>query len=330
MGKRICIVGPGRMGTGIATALLACPQDFEVILLDVKKRTPEAAQEVLRKAPESVEANLRLLHELGELRTDPGPLLDRLAISNQSGDFLGDCDIVFEALPEEVPIKQDFIRTIESSLKESTVIASATSTISLKTFCEIARFPKRILLSHWLNPAFIVPLVEVSTGEKTMPSAVDKIRRLLEAAGKIPVILRDSPGYIVPRIQVAAMNEAARIIEEGVASPEEVDTAIKAGFGFRLAVLGLVEFIDLGGLDILYYASRFLHKTLGQAQYAPVKSVMEKMEKGEIGPRSGKGYYEYTQVDTERMFRRRYQGFIELLNLFRRSKNLDFRGGIYD
>ncbi len=330
MSKRICIVGPGRMGTGIATALLACREEFEIFLLDLKKRPQEEARNTLQNARSAIESNLWLLHELEELPTAPSALLDRLALSSEPGEVWGGCDIVFEALPEKVALKQDFIRKIESFLAKNTVIASATSTISLKTFCDAARFPERILLVHWLNPAFIVPLVEISTGNQTAPSAVEKVRLLLEAAAKIPVILRDSPGYIVPRIQVAAMNEAARIIEEGVASPEEVDTAIKAGFGFRLAVMGLVEFIDLGGLDILYHASRFLHDTLGQAQYTPVKCVIEKMEKGEIGPRSGRGFYDYGQVDTERMFRRRYQGFIELLNLFRRSQILDFRGGIHD
>jgi 3-hydroxybutyryl-CoA dehydrogenase len=117
-------------------------------------------------------------------------------------------------------------------------------------------------------------------------------------------------------------------MEEGIATPEDIDTAVKAGFGFRLAVLGLIEFIDLGGLDILYHASNYLFGKLGQNQYRPMRSVVEKMEKGEVGPRAGRGFFDYSKVDTEAVFRNRYKGFLELLNLVRKSDTLSFQGGI--
>ena len=154
------------------------------------------------------------------------------------------------------------------------------------------------------------------------------MKRFLIGVGKIPVTVRDSPGFIVPRIQVAAMNEAVRILEEGIASAEDIDTAIKAGFGFRLAVLGLIEFIDLGGLDILYHASHYLFDRFKQDQYKPMPSVTEKMKKGEIGPKTGKGYFDYSGIDAASMFRDRYKAFLELLNLVRKSQTLSFQGGI--
>jgi 3-hydroxybutyryl-CoA dehydrogenase len=165
---------------------------------------------------------------------------------------------------------------------------------------------------------------------KTADWVAEKAKKFFLKMGKIPVVIKEGPGFIVPRIQTAAMNEAVRIVEEGIATPEDVDTAIKAGFGFRLAVLGLIEFIDLGGLDILYYASNFLSEKLGQPQYKAPKTVVEKMEKGEIGPRAGKGYFDYSSVDIDAMFEKRYRGFIELLNLVRSSQALDFYGGIKD
>ncbi|MCF8062086.1 MAG: 3-hydroxyacyl-CoA dehydrogenase [Deltaproteobacteria bacterium] len=328
--KTVCIVGPGRMGIGIATALLAGRPELRVVLLDVKDRDPGRENEALERARAEVERNLILLKDLGELAGNPTERMEGLALTRDANEHLKSCGVVFEALPEQPDLKQAFLRNTEGAFERSAIIASSTSTIHLSTFCEAARHPERIVIAHWLNPAFIIPLVEVATGDATAPWASEGILRFLTEMGKIPVELRDSAGFIVPRIQVAAMNEAVRIVEEGVAGPETVDTAIKAGFGFRLAVLGLVEFIDLGGLDILYNASRYLYGELGLEQYRPLPSVTEKMERGEVGPRSGKGYYDYTGVDTDAMFLDRYRGFVELLNLVRRSRHLDFRGGIRD
>jgi 3-hydroxybutyryl-CoA dehydrogenase len=124
------------------------------------------------------------------------------------------------------------------------------------------------------------------------------------------------------------MNEAIRILEEGTASAVEIDTAIKAGFGFRLSVLGLIEFVDLGGVDTLYHAGEYLHQTLGGEQFKPPQLVREKMASKEMGPTTGKGFYDYTDVDTQKLFNEKYEGFAELLHLYESSKYLNFAGGI--
>jgi len=328
--KSVCIVGAGRMGIGIATAILAGHPGIRVILLDLKERDPAHENKALEQAGREIRRNLLLLKDLGELKGDPESRTARLIPTREAGENLKECGVVFEALPEIPELKQDFLRSTERYFHRDAIIASATSTISLKTFHEAAAHPDRIVIAHWLNPAFIVPLVEVAVSEGTAPRAAEGILKFLEETGKVPIKLRDSAGFVVPRIQTAAMNEAVRLVEEGVASPETIDTAIKAGFGFRLAVLGLIEFIDLGGLDILYHASRFLHRELGLEQYRPMPSIIDKMEKGDVGPRSGKGFYDYTGVDTDAMFLKRYRGFLELLNLVRNSKDLDFQGGIRD
>jgi 3-hydroxybutyryl-CoA dehydrogenase len=326
--KKVCIVGPGRMGIGIATALLACDRGLQITLLDLKSREKADENGALNRAREAIGTNLALLEQLGELKPPAADLLAGVSLKRSLDENIGKCAFVFEALPEKPEIKKAFIKQVEPFLHGESIIASATSTINLDSFWEVSANPERIVIAHWLNPAFIIPLVEISVGDKTSPQACGRLKSFLEKAGKIPVTLRDSPGFIVPRIQVAAMNEAVRILEEGVATPEDIDTAIKAGFGFRLAVLGLIEFIDLGGLDILYHASNYLYEKLGHAQYEPPKSVIGKMEAGEIGPKTGKGYFDYTGVNTAAMFKRRYQGVWELLNLFRKSKTLSFKGGI--
>lgn len=326
--RRVAIVGAGRMGIGIATAVLLSNTGCRVALVDVKERKRGEENEALDRARAEIGSNLNLLRELGVFEGSAEPLVAALSMHRELGEAVSGCDFVFEAIPEKPDLKQALIARMEPLLNDDTIISSATSTMNLSTFWEVAGKPERIVTAHWLNPAFIIPLVEVSTGEKTSAEAAEKVRRFLIQIGKIPVMIKDSPGFIVPRIQVAAMNEAVRIVEEGVASPEDVDTAIKAGFGFRLAVLGLIEFIDLGGLDILFHASRFLYGKFGRDQYRPLRSIVEKMEKGEVGPRSGKGFYDYSTVDREAMFMNRYKGFVELLRLINRSQSLTLRGGI--
>jgi 3-hydroxybutyryl-CoA dehydrogenase len=170
--------------------------------------------------------------------------------------------------------------------------------------------------------------VEIAYGEQTHAWAPVRICDFFRNIGKIPVKMRTSPGFIVPRIQAAAMNEAIRILEEGVTTAAEIDTAIKAGFGFRLAVMGLIEFVDLGGVDILFHAGKYLHNKLGGAHFKPPRLVKEKMEKAEMGPRTGKGFYDYEDVDTRALFNQKYRGFVELLHMYEQSKNLNFSGGI--
>jgi 3-hydroxybutyryl-CoA dehydrogenase len=131
--------------------------------------------------------------------------------------------------------------------------------------------------------------------------------------GKIPVVCAASPGYIVPRIQALAMNEAARMVEEGVASPEEIDKAVLYGFGFRFAVLGLIEFIDWGGGDILYYASRYLTQALGNERYAAPEIVERNMREGRIGMKTGQGFRDYSAVDLPRYRAERLAALAQLL-----------------
>ena len=158
-----------------------------------------------------------------------------------------------------------------------------------------------------------MPLVELSPGAKTDPAVTAKLKALLERIGKVPVVCAARPGYIVPRIQALAMNEAARMVEEGVASAEEIDKAIKYGFGFRFAVLGLLEFIDWGGGDILFYASRYLTKALDNERYAAPEIVERNMREGHIGLTTRKGFLNYEGLDLDAYRAQRMKEFIGML-----------------
>lgn len=316
------------MGVGIATAVLMANRGHAVTLIDTKKREPGRETQTLNNARKEVKANLELLNGLGMLRADAGSLVADLKTVPELNDAVAGCSFVFEALPEKVALKQDFYRAIGPLMEEKAVVASATSTFHLDVFWDVCSKPGNIVSAHWLNPAFLIPLVEVGYGRKTHEWALCRMCDLLLDIGKIPVKMKTSPGFIVPRIQAAAMNEAIRILEEGVTTAEEIDTAIKAGFGFRLGVMGLIEFVDLGGVDILFHAGEYLHKKLGGEHFTPPRLVREKMERAEVGPRTGKGFYDYTDVDTRALFNEKYMGFVELLRLYERSKYLNFSGGI--
>ena len=180
--------------------------------------------------------------------------------------------------------------------------------------------PERFLNAHWLNPAFLIPLVELSPGARTDPGVTERLKSLLEAIGKVPVVCAARPGYIVPRIQALAMNEAARMVEEGVASAEDIDKAIKYGFGIRYANLGMLEFIDYGGGDILYYASRYLTGALGSERYAAPEIIERNMAEGRIGLKTGKGFLDYSALDIEAYRAGRLKALVDMLGFMGLSR----------
>jgi 3-hydroxybutyryl-CoA dehydrogenase len=196
------------------------------------------------------------------------------------------------------------------------IIASTTSTILVDDISGSVEHPQRFLNVHWLNPAYLIPLVEISPGAATDPAVTARIKALLEGIGKVPVVCAATPGFIVPRIQALAMNEAARMVEEGVASPEDIDKAIRYGFGFRYAVMGLLEFIDWGGGDILYYASRYLEGALGSDRYRAPEVISRNMQDGRIGMRTGAGFLDYSGLDVDAYREQRLATMVDLLRHF--------------
>jgi 3-hydroxybutyryl-CoA dehydrogenase len=196
------------------------------------------------------------------------------------------------------------------------IIASTTSTILVDDISGAVEHPERFLNVHWLNPAYLIPLVEISPGAVTDPAVTARVKALLEGIGKVPVVCAATPGFIVPRIQALAMNEAARMVEEGVASPEDIDKAIRYGFGFRYAVLGLLEFIDWGGGDILYYASRYLEGALGSDRYRAPEVISRNMRDGRIGLRTGAGFLDYSGLDVDAYREQRLAALVDMLRHF--------------
>jgi 3-hydroxybutyryl-CoA dehydrogenase len=290
--KRVAVLGPGRIGRQIALAfaLGGC----HVSLVDLKARPAGEAAAVFADARRELARDLRLMADEGVIADgEIAPAFGRLD-ERTDLDGLDSCELVQEALPELLELKREVLERVSQRMAPDAVLASTSSTISPAHLAESVRGPERFLVAHWLNPAHIIPLVEVVPGRATDAGVVERTIAFLEKLGKVPVRCADSPGFIGPRLQALLMNEAVRLVEEGVASPADVDRAFKAGMGFRYATVGIFEFIDWGGVDILHRASGFLAKALGAERFRPARLVEEKMARNELGPKTGRGFFDYT------------------------------------
>jgi 3-hydroxybutyryl-CoA dehydrogenase len=314
----IACLGAGRMGRGIAVAFAYA--GHPVVMIDVKaERSAEQFALLEAEALEEIRKTLVSLARFGLLGDgEVEKVAARVGVvpASRSADALGRAGIVFEGVPEVVELKREVLAATSKIIGPDVIIASTTSTILVDDLSGAIEHPSRFLNVHWLNPAYLIPLVEISPGKAADPAIIEEIKSLLEGIGKVPVVCAATPGFIVPRIQALAMNEAARMVEEGVASAEEIDKAIRYGFGFRYAVLGLLEFIDWGGGDILYYASRYLEGALHSERYRAPDIIAKNMHDGHIGLRTGAGFLDYTDLDIDAYREKRLAELVDLLRHF--------------
>ncbi|MDA3642470.1 3-hydroxyacyl-CoA dehydrogenase NAD-binding domain-containing protein [Saccharopolyspora indica] len=283
MTDEIAVIGAGRMGEGIALTFLAA--GLPVVLADVKERTDDERSAYCGRVRD------RLAEQLRAKVGDDAALAGLTVCGRETAELSG-AAVVFEAVPEVIEVKREALAWACTRVGESAVIASTTSTFLVTEIAKLVDRPGRVVNAHWLNPADLMPLVEVSRSDDTDPDAVATLTGLLERIGKVPVVCGPAAGYIVPRLQALVMNEAARMVEEGVASAADIDLAVRAGLGPRFSVLGPLEFIDWGGCDILYYASRYLKGELGERFQHP--DVIERhMTTDRRGLQDGAGFYDF-------------------------------------
>lgn len=309
----LCVVGAGRMGEGIALAFAYA--GLPVSVIDLKSREADAQAAYFAGTRRSLEEQADSLVALGLIAPEQARrLLTRIELLplKQAEQALASSRLVFEAVPEVLQAKRDALSLIDRYLAVDAIIASTTSTFLVTELAEMVSAPERLINAHWLNPAHLMPLVELSRSEQTSDAVVAELQAILQGIGKVTVVCNPIAGYIVPRIQALVMNEAARMVEEGVASAEDIDQAVRTGFGLRFSVLGLLEFIDWGGGDILYHASKYLSANLGE-RFEAAPSVVENMQTGRNGLRDGIGFYNYADVDVEAYRHGRMSGFVRQL-----------------
>lgn len=312
--ERIVVVGIGRMGKGISVAFGWA--GHEVTLVDSEVRPLQGFTELKRSALAEMAQELELLREIGVMSADEVKTIrSRVQVVGKAdaAGAIATADFVFEAVVELRDVKQEVYAWLNPLLPPDAIVTSTTSTMSANDLGSFVDGAERFVNGHWLNPAHLMPLVEVSPGERTSAATVEAIKALLAGIGKVPVVCKSSPGFIVPRIQALAMNEAARLVEEGVASAEDVDTAIKVGFGLRFATLGLLEFIDWGGGDILYHATNYLAENLDASRFSVPDVVRENMSRRRTGLRDGVGFYDWTGRDVDAYRKDKLAEFVKLL-----------------
>ena len=312
MTEIIAAAGAGRMGRGLA--IVFAYAGHQVRLVDLKPRDDASAW--LDGARAEIASTLQMLVDCKMIvAEDKDTIAARIAYVDAKGAdaALAEADVIYEGVPETLDAKRQALGAISAAAAPDAIIASTTSTILSDELQGMVKGPERFLNAHWLNPAFLVPLVEISPGAGTDPAVTDRLVKMLERIGKVPVVCKASPGFIVPRIQALAMNEAARLYEEGVASAEDIDKATTFGLGFRFAILGMLEFIDWGGGDILHHASRYMADATGQDRFEAPEIVKQNMAEGRTGLGAGQGFLNYDGMDIPAYRQQRLSAFVDML-----------------
>lgn len=312
---RVAMIGAGTMGSGIS--LCFAQAGYEVSLYS---RSGEGIQRALDRVKHSqqvfIQEGLISEAEAEAART-------RIRGTSSLADALRDVQYVLESVPENLALKQDLFREMESLCPPNTILATNTSGLSITAIASVCRHPQRVGGMHWANPPEIVPLVEVIRGEQTSEETMDIIYGLCERLGKVPVrVQKDVPGFASNRLQYALLREALHLVQEGVVSVEDVDRTLKNGVGFRYPWLGPLETADLGGLDVFHTICQYLFKELSTMTKTPA-FFDEIVQGGNYGIKTGRGFYDYTGKSREQILRKRDLYFLRQLKLLREVQEME-------
>ncbi len=276
---RIGVVGAGTMGSGIAQ--VAATTGYDVVLRDIER-------EFVESGFETIEDSLGRLEHRDALEEDPETIRGRIE-GTTAIDELGDCDLVVEAALEEMDVKQEIFAELERVCDEDVLLATNTSTLSITTIASELDRPERVIGLHFMNPVPIMEGVEIVVGEKTTDDATELAHEIAEDLGKTTWESDDKPGFVTNRILMPWINEGIRAYDEGVATKEDIDAGMELGTNVPMGPLTLADHI---GLDICLHASETLHEELGD-RYKPAYLLKRKVEAGDLGKKTGEGFYEY-------------------------------------
>jgi 3-hydroxybutyryl-CoA dehydrogenase len=279
---RIAVVGAGTMGHGIAQ--VAAVAGYDTRLTDAN---PSARAAALAK----VRANLDGAVTRAKLsRQEADAALHRLAWQDDLAAAVVGADLVIEAIVEELDAKRELFARLADLLPAGTVLATNTSSLSVRRIAEAAGGAERVVGMHFFNPVHIMKLVEIVTHERTSQEAVRLVSEVARRMGKDPILVRDTPGFASSRLGVVLGLEAMRMVEQGVASPVDIDKAMELGYGHPM---GPLRVSDLVGLDVRLAIAEYLHRELRQPHYEPPAILRDKVRAGELGKKTGKGFYQW-------------------------------------
>lgn len=278
--KRVGVLGGGRMGAGIAHAFLVSGAEVTVV-----ERDAAAASAALDR----VTGTLARAIEKSSVTEDLDSLLGRFTVSTDTIDF-GGAGLVVEAVPEDFKLKQSALLNVERHLGADAWIATNTSSLSVTKLAATLGRPERLCGLHFFNPVPASTLVEVVLGPQSAPELANAATGWVRGLGKTPIVVNDAPGFASSRLGVALALEAMRMLEEGVASAQDIDAAME--LGYRHAS-GPLRTTDIVGLDVRLGISQYLHETLGE-RFAPPQILRDMVARGELGRKSGRGFYDYS------------------------------------
>ena len=281
--EKIAVIGSGTMGNGIAHVF--AQNGYKVNLLDVSK-------EALDKGLSTISKNLdRMVAKEKITSADKDKTLGSINLFTSLADGAKDCNLVIEAATEKFEIKLNIFRDLDKICPPETILASNTSSISITKIAAVTNRPDKVIGMHFMNPVPVMKLVEVIRGYSTSDAVTTQILELSRKLGKIPTEVNDYPGFIANRILMPMINEAIISLYEGVAGVEEIDTVMKLGMAHPMGPLQLADFI---GLDVCLSILNVLHDGFGNPKYAPCPLLVNMVMAGNLGVKSGMGFYEYT------------------------------------
>ncbi|MGO0059825.1 3-hydroxyacyl-CoA dehydrogenase family protein [Brevibacillus fluminis] len=301
MRKRIALIGSGMMGTGIAQ--IFAQHSFDVTIF--------AAEDADAQIMGRIQANLLVLQEGAVISAQEAEdALARITIARDLPAAVDGQEFVIECAPENMELKQQLFATLDELCDPSAILATNTSVMSITQIAGRAKRRERIVGTHFWNPPFLIPLVEVIRAADTAEDVMQRTIGLLRAVGKHPVrVNKDEPGFVANRLQHALWREAISIVERGIADAATVDECIRYGFGLRLPVLGPLENADMVGTDLTLAIHSYLLAHLENST-EPSRLLVEKVESGELGFKAGKGFFDWTPDQAEQSRQRLIQHLI--------------------
>lgn len=303
--KKVAVLGAGVMGTGIAQ--LFATKGYPVTIIYVY-------DDIVRANPiETMKENLKVLCDNGVIKEEEIPsILENVTCTEDMEAAAKSADIIFECIVEDLATKQEYFKKLDELCAPETILATNTSVISVTEIAEKSIHKERIIGTHFWKPAYIIPLVEVVKTENVSEKVVKETYDLFEAAGKKPVIVeKDVPGFLANRMQHALFREAISIVENGIATPADVDKAIKYGFGMRLGVMAPMEVIDSGGIDLTYSIHKYLFPHIENST-TPSPMMKKLLDDGKLGFKTGEGFQKWSPEDIQQSQKNLIEGLIKV------------------
>jgi 3-hydroxybutyryl-CoA dehydrogenase len=281
----IAVLGAGTMGHGIAQ--VAAAAGYEVVLRDIN-------EDVIARGRQAIERNLaKGVQLLKVTEQDRDQTLARIRTTTQLQD-IAEADLIVEAAPENLELKQNLLRESESLTSPECIFASNTSSLSISEIAKASCQPEKVIGMHFFNPVHIMRLVEIVVGQQTAKSTTETVRAVAAAMKKEPIVVRDVPGFASSRLGVTLGLEAMRMVEQGVASARDIDTAMELGYNHPMGPLRLT---DLVGLDVRLNIAEYLHQQLGSETFRPPEILRRMVREGKLGKKSGEGFYRWNDQE---------------------------------